>query len=211
VVDRRTYLPDRARGLRVVHLGCVDEHLTRARSGTGDLLHEELAKVAKTLVGVDVSGAGIDLMRSLVPGDYVVGDVEALDRLELPDACDLVIAAELIEHLGAPALFLDGLRAYLGRTGATALITTPNAYSWTNSARFALRRREWVHPDHRLVYTPVTLQRTIERAGLTIDSFRVHAWRRGPESRRHVRDAIDRVVLRWNPWLGVGIVVEVRA
>lgn len=194
-----------------MHLGCADERLTEARAGKGDLLHEELAGVASELVGIDLSAAALDTLARIVPGEYRVGDVEFLDEVDLPAECDLVVAAELIEHLGRPAAFLAGLRRYLDRTGARALITTPNAYSWTHFVRMAAGRREWVHPDHRCLYSPFTLRRTLELEDLVVRAFSVHAWDRPRRGRDALVHVVDRAVLRWNPWLGVGFVVEVAA
>lgn len=211
VVDRRRFLPDVAHGKRVVHLGCVDEHLTISRYGTGSLLHEQLAQNTKELVGVDISGTGLELLRELVPGTYVQGDVHQLNSLDLPDSCDLVLAPEIIEHLAGPSLFLDELRQYLLRSGATAVITTPNAYSWTHNVRFAVRRREWVHPDHRVVYSPTTLLRSLDLSGLRCTNLYVHAWSRDNRGVRGLLGLVDRGILRWNALLGVGLVAEVEA
>jgi 2-polyprenyl-3-methyl-5-hydroxy-6-metoxy-1,4-benzoquinol methylase len=208
LVDRRQFLPRRAAGQAVVHLGCVDEGLTSDREGTGDLLHQELAATARSLVGVDISPDGLDVLRALVPGDYIEGDVLRLTELDLPESCDLVIAAELIEHLRAPSVFLEQLRTYLESTGATALLTTPNSYSWIHWWRFALTRAEDVHPDHLLLYSPTTLKTAIERAGLEIRNMWMHRWSRRGIGRIAARGA-DAVVLRWNPHLAVGFVIEV--
>lgn len=208
VIDRRRFLPDMAAGKRVVHLGCVDEHLVEHRFGTGALLHEQLMQVTDALVGVDLSPTGLRLMRELLPGDYLEGDVHQLSALALPASCDLVLAPEIIEHLAAPGVFLDELRSYLVRSGATAIVTTPNSYSWTHNVRFALRRREWVHPDHRVVYSPTTLLRSFELAGLACTSLYVHAWDRS-RPRDRVLNLVDRGVLAWNPLLGVGLVAAV--
>jgi len=177
VVDRRTFLPTLAEGRRVLHLGCVDEGLTAERSGTGALLHEELNLVASDLVGVDLSSAGLKELGAIVPGSYVHGDVEHLGLLQLP-ACDLVIAAELIEHLGSPHLFYAELRRYLVWSGASAVLTTPNAHGWVGQLRFAVTRRELVHPDHVLVYTPTTLDRSLRASGLLPTGWWSHAWER---------------------------------
>lgn len=209
VIDRRTFLPRMAQGQRVLHLGCVDEGLTLARSGTGRLLHEELARVADTLVGVDLSAAGLAELQSVVPGDYVHGNVEELGDLDLPEV-DLVIAAELIEHLPNPGRFYRALGEYLRSTGARALLTTPNSYSWVNQAKFAFTRREPTHPDHVLTYSPVTLQRTLESAHLEPVAWWCHAWKRPASFGGVGRNLVDRAVLGWNPWLAPGIVVEVR-
>lgn len=211
IIDQRVWLPRRAADRRVLHLGCVDEHLTAARVGTGALLHEELAKVSRSLIGVDISAPGLATLERLVPGTYLLGDIEDLDRLDLPDV-DVVIASEVIEHLGSPGRFLCGLHDYLKDSSATALITTPNAFGWRAMSSFAFARRETVHPDHRLLYSPATLARAIELAGLELVDLFVHTWRADRQGvRKSLIDAGDRALLRWNPWLGIGLVAEVRA
>lgn len=209
IIDQRAYLVDRVRGIRVLHLGCVDDGLTDVRAGTGLLLHEELARTSLELTGVDISEAGIARLQQIVPGRYVVGDVEHFEDLDLPDV-DLVIAAEVIEHLASPGLFLHGLHVYLETSGATAVITTPSAYSWRGLVTLVFNRRDRVHPDHLLMYSPVTFVKALERAGLEVTSFRIHA---GSERQRSLPGRIamllDRLALRINPFLGIGMVVEV--
>lgn len=193
----------------MLHLGCVDEHLTVARYGTGGLLHQELANACESVVGVDISEAGLREIEQLVPGRYIHGDVEELEQLDLPQDIDLVVAAEVIEHLGAPARFLAGLRGYLAATGATAVITTPNAYSWRSFSAVALRRAEPVHADHRHLYSVATLGRSLAEAGLEVVELRVHNWACTATPAGRVASVVDKVVLRWEPRLAVGLVVEV--
>ncbi len=211
VIDRRSFLPERARNRRVLHLGCVDEHLTSQRAGTGDLLHEEIMKVADSLIGFDISEPGLDLLRELVPGEYVHGDVERLSRHDFPDV-DLVIAAELIEHLGRPAAFFEDLRKLLAQTGSQAILTTPNAYSWSTFVRFAFKGSEYTHPDHRLYYSPATLEETLVRSGLRPVERYSHGWHRsGRSPSAKVLGFLDRLIYARRPWLGIGLVWVVEA
>ena len=210
-VDRRRYLVEQATGRRVLHLGCVDDRLTETRLRSGVLLHEQLMRVATELTGVDISEPGIALLRVRVPGRYEVGNVERLDDVPVPDAVDLVIASELIEHLPNPGRFLAGLGRLLERTGASALITTPNAYSWAAFAKLAVRRREATHPDHVLLYSPYTLVHALQGAGLRVEALHMHDWERGGGGRDCALGAIAGVARRWNPYLGVGLVARVAA
>lgn len=210
VVDRRRFLPERVAGLRVLHLGCVDEHLLERRIGTEQLLHAVLTESSAEIIGVDISEEGLKQIAAVVPGTYLHGDVEQLSSLDLPEF-DVVVAGEIIEHLGRPGQFLEELRTVLERAGASAIITTPNAYSWMGFARFALRRREPTHPDHVAIYSPVTLERALEQAGLEVVNFWAHRWTEGSKLRHRFRTIVDNTVLKWTPWLAVGLVVEVRA
>lgn len=211
IVNRRDFLPTQARNQRVVHLGCVDDHLLSSRAEAGTLLHPALAKVASELVGVDISVSGVQQLSERSPGKYVVGDVETLEAVELPAECDLVIAGEIIEHLTRPGAFLEGLAAYLKKTQARALITTPNAYSWIGFLRFAMGGREPTHPDHVLMFSPATMRRILAVSGLELQALYAHRWDRRVGVVGKLLDVADRVALRRNPWLCVGLVAEVRA
>ena len=211
VVDRRAFLLREATGRRVVHLGCVDDRLTETRLDAGLHLHASFSGVTAALVGVDISASGIDLLRVRVPGDYEVGDVQALGDVPLPDAVDVVIASELIEHLPSPGLFLAGLRELLASRGATGIITTPNAYGWVSFGKLALRRKEPTHPDHVLVYSPYTLVNALRAAGLSVDELYMHDWERPPGAANRARGLLARAVRRWNPYLSPGLVVRVSA
>lgn len=211
VVDRRAFLLREVTGRRVVHLGCVDDRLTESRLDAGLLLHARFAEVASSLVGVDISEPGIELLRERVPGAYEVGDVQALATVPLPNEVDVVVASELIEHLPNPGLFLVGLRDLLAARGATGIITTPNAYGWVSFAKLARRRREPTHPDHVLVYSPYTLVNALQAAGLVVDELWMHDWDRPPGVTNRVRGIVARAVRRWNPYLSPGLVVRVSA
>lgn len=210
-VDRRQLLQDAARNRRVVHLGCVDDRLTVERFERGELLHAQLAAVASSLVGVDINADGIALLEERVPGRYLVADVERLDELDLPSDVELVVASELIEHLGNPLRFLKQLGRYLHRTEAHAIITTPNAYGWVGFLKMASRRREPTHPDHVLLYSPYTFAAALRGAGLELEHLWVHDWLRPAGVGNRLRDVPVRLVRRWNPYLAVGLVAQVRA
>ena len=211
VINRRTFLPEKASGRRILHLGCVDEHLTASRVGTGDLLHEELTKTSTSLVGVDISKTGLEVIASLCPGEYVQGNVESMDLSQFEDI-DLVIVAELIEHLGSPAMFYENLADFLRGNGATAILTTPNAYYWSAFLRFSLAQHELTHPDHRLYYSPTTLEKSLSEAGLVIHERYAHAWTGRPKSspksnaKNLLLDTADRLLYRNRPWLAPGLV-----
>lgn len=212
IVDRRTFLPERARGARVLHLGCVDEHLTQERAGTGGLLHEELDRVTEALVGFDISEDGLDLMRGIVPGEYIHGDVESMEPAMFSDI-DLVIAAEIIEHLGSPMSFYRNLRAILEKFSCQAILTTPNAYNWSAWVRTLSAGAEIVHPDHTHYYSPVTLDESLDRGGLKVLERYSHFWDRSTETgvKANALKAVDGALAKKRPWMGAGLVWVVEA
>lgn len=210
IVDRRTALVRWSRGQRIVHFGCVDEPLLAERIRNGQLLHAALATDAASVVGVDISREGLHELERLVPGTYICMDVQRIDPSALPHEVDLVLAPEIIEHLPNPGAFLQGLAAYIGAVGCDAIITTPNAYHLANVLRFLVRRREYVHPDHMVMFTPTTLDRIVEQAGLEVVERHVHAWLDDASGVARVKHIVTKGMLRFNPWLASGLVWRVR-
>ena len=164
-VDRLEALVDAARGKRVVHVGFVDELLERKRA-EGVWLHERLAAVASSLVGLDSSQAGVARARELGHEAHAVDAQSADDVRALAlEPAEVVIAGEIVEHLDAPGPFLRALRELVAADGLL-VVTTPNAYRLLNVLA-PLTGSELVHPDHTAWHSPRTLRTLLERGGWT--------------------------------------------
>lgn len=162
--DRQDFIVELCTGMRVFHLGFVDEYLLEAKRERGQWLHERLAAVASELIGIDVDVSGVEAARELGHKGYVADaqDRGQLSRLGLEPA-DVVIAGEVIEHLESPGNFLGAVHE-LVRPGGILCVTTPNASALTNlvGPLFGL---ELVHPDHMVIFSPRTLTAILERSG----------------------------------------------
>ena len=211
IVDRREAMIEWSRDRRVVHLGCVDQHLLDHRHEQGLLLHADIVSVARSTIGVDLDAAGLERLGVLVPGDYRVGDVQELAELQLPLDTELVLAPELIEHLPLPGRFLRQLADFLAVSGAEAVITTPNAYDLVNVLRFVTTRRESVHPDHLLLFSPSTLDKIVSTVGLEVVERHVHRWGGRSTIRKKAKGLAVSAAMRVNPWIAPGLVWKVRA
>jgi 2-polyprenyl-3-methyl-5-hydroxy-6-metoxy-1,4-benzoquinol methylase len=223
-VDRNSFLIERARGKKVLHLGCADEHLVDLKLRNNAHLHAQLASVAKELWGVDVSAEGISHLRQAGFSNLIHGDVERLDEVEglRNQRFDIIIAGELIEHLSNPGLFLQGCRG-LCSPSTDLILTTPNALVYSQPL-FALLNREAIHPDHTLIWTPTSLKKLVTRNGFAVKEFWVYGG--GPcvqltakgsilrNSARFVLRGLDIVirqtVVRFQPWLNNGLIVVAR-
>jgi hypothetical protein len=165
VIDRRRWLVERCRGRRIVHIGCA------AGEGDGQRLHDRLAAVAATIVGVDIDMAGLERMPVAVGGDLVAADVGRPEQLRRvvevakPGGVDLIIAGEVIEHVPDAASFVSGLLELSRELDATVLLTTINT-TGIGHMLDAVRRRERVHPEHHAYYSLTTLRTALMSAGL---------------------------------------------
>ena len=187
----------------------------------GTLFHAHLAQSASQVLGVDIDESGIEELGQLVPGEYLVGDPTEPDVARRLAAFrpDVILAADVIEHVPAPIPFLRGLRTAALEAPSTCLVvlTTPNGLACRPAPQTAFGL-EVMHPDHLALYTPTILQTLAERAGLSIVDFRYY-------NNRHTRsvaptlptfiatqvsDGFARLGAAVNPALSDGMIVIAR-
>ncbi len=154
----------RCAGRKVVHVGFADAGFRTMQEREGQWLHARIAAVATSVVGLDVDEPGVVAARAEGYEAHVVDccDAEAVEALGVEPA-EVVVAGEVIEHLGAPGPFLDAMAALVA-PGGVLVLTTPNASGFLNSAA-ALARREVNHPDHVLLFSWRTLSTLLARHG----------------------------------------------
>jgi hypothetical protein len=162
LTDRRSYIIEKCRGKKVLHLGCIDWPYLDRKIAEGSLLHADLIKVTSEVVGFDSDREGAAQFEEQ-GWPVIVGNLEAMPT-NLP-AFDIVVAGEVIEHLSNPGVFLNSLAAACPQT--EVIVTTPSAYAARRFWRFLLGH-EQVHPDHVAYYSPLTLRYVLQRAGYDI-------------------------------------------
>jgi SAM-dependent methyltransferase len=194
----------------VLHLGCTNWPYAAESDANGHLLHRTISAVASRCVGFDSDAAGISALEALGFTDLVVGDVERLDELKDIGQFDVVLAGEIIEHLGNPERFLTAAAAVL-RPGGVLVVTTVNAYCAFRFVMYALRgkggEQEPVHPDHVAYYSRSTLTLALNRTGWNVRDFRYYDMGREhrPFNSRWIRIVND-VAVRIAPHLGDGVI-----
>ena len=165
IVDRIPWLVEQCRGKRVIHVGFADAGFRDEQTRAGRWLHGHLDDVATSLVGLDFDGPGVAAAQDTDYDAHLVDctDVAAVEALDLEPA-DIVLAGEVIDHLGAPGPFLEAM-ARLIAPGGTLIVTTPNAYGLVNVVANITRRIEVNHPDHVVMFTWRTLTQLMAREG----------------------------------------------
>jgi hypothetical protein len=203
LTDRRTFIMERSRGKRVLHLGCIDWPFLERKIAEGSLLHADLVRVAESVVGFDSDEKGARLFAER-GWPTIVGDLE--DMPELPEV-DVVIAGEVIEHLANPGRFLASLASRC--PGTEVVVTTPSAYAMKRWWRFLLGH-EQVHPDHVAYYSPLTLRAILERYGYTILEERPYPIGAEHTSLPNYYRWMERAGTLVEPWTADGLIAVAR-
>lgn len=168
LVDRDPWILSKVAGKKVLHAGATDSMLTAERAANEKLLHQKLREAECDVMGVDIDGTGIAFLRERYGiDDIVCGDLEALDTLFAPSSFEVVLAADVMEHLNNPGRFLDGAGRVL-KPGGVLIVTVPNAFSLKKFIGVSLFRQERNHPDHVCFYSYMNLYELLNRFGFVI-------------------------------------------
>jgi len=168
-VSREKYLLDMARGKKSLHLGCVgDRKLLKGEMP----FHEKLACVCEDLWGIDINKTGLELLKKFPRtkgGKLFHGDITKLEEVFPTEKFELIIAADVIEHLVNPAQMLHSAKSVLSKDGIL-VITTPNALGLLNVLRAGLKK-EAVNPEHTMWFSFSTFDKMARECGWVIKKF----------------------------------------
>jgi hypothetical protein len=161
-------------GKTILHLGFVDDGFFDDQLKRRNWLHAQISQVAGRLVGLDICEEGVRRARELGYADCFAGDVEELSHQRFPRlSYDIILAADILEHLANPGLFLSEL-AMVADENTTVVFTTPNALS-IKTLFFPLARTEAVHPDHNFYYSPTTLTTLLRKYGFRVTDIGLYS------------------------------------
>ncbi len=154
----RSLLPS---GGRLLDIGC----------GSGALL-ASLAGFAGFRAGVELSKVAAE--RAATVADHVVNAPVPADLPFPPASFDVVVCADILEHLPDPASALTWAASWCRPLGAV-VISVPNVANW--QARLRLLRGRWTYEPYGLFdsthlrfLTRATLFELIEECGLAVES-----------------------------------------
>ena len=164
VVNRDVELVKLCTDKKILHMGCADMPYTMQR---GDrLLHAQLDKVTGDgqLWGLDMSEEGVRYLEELGFKDIICANVEDTSEQIRDMQFDILLAAEILEHVDNPGLFIQNLVDAMSDT-TELIMTTPNATS-IRGFLYSMLRQEKVHPDHNYYFSYRTLQQLLQKFGL---------------------------------------------
>lgn len=193
VASRIDHLREHAAGRRVLDVGVVDHELEQHASTAW--LHGHIAAVASYCLGVDLLEGPIE---ELGRRGYNVRRCD-ITRDPLDETFDVVIAGEVIEHLGSPAELVRAARRVLA-PGGRLIFTTPNPYE-LGRVLHELRGHVRDNVDHVVAFSPAGVVELLEREGFVLDQYRGVARRRGGRDlrrdlNRRLKEAAARLLFR---------------
>lgn len=220
-VDRIRYIVSACKGRRVLDQGAMDETAWGSKRGRGTWMHEEIAKVARRVDGVDNSAAIPEGGLSTAGNAWIRrGDIKDLDSIiaGLDEVPDTIVAGELIEHVESPLEFLRCFKELPQLAGRELILSTPNATA-VHNVLIGLARRESTHQDHLCILSYKTLNTLCLRAGFSSWQIIPYYSRFTEMQERHsglarlAVIAVERLVngMEWLfPLLSFGYIVRIR-
>ncbi len=191
IVEQDATLVALCAGKDVLDVGCVGQD---RGPGTPGWLHGRIAAAARSAVGVDIVPEGVERLRAAGYDALLAGEIAAHGR----DA-DVIVMADVIEHVDDPVGFLRHYARFLRPAGALA-VTTPNPFFAAQFLRLLRGLPVSVNDEHTAWFDPRVFSEIVARAGLDLRAFywledRTDLSRRGAGERRLYR--LARPLYRW--------------
>ncbi len=178
-------------GKTVLDVGCAGQDHDISNP---NWLHGKIYKTANELVGVDTNVAAIKKLRSK---GYAVFSPEEILTHKNKKSFDVIIMADVIEHVNDPVDFLIQYSRLLATNGRL-VITTPNAVSARNFTSILLGNHYSLNPEHTVWFCPKTIIETLTRAKLQFHDF---FWIKEYYSIREVKGLFSKTIFILNSFL----------
>lgn len=153
-------------GKRVLDIGCYDGSIAKF-----------IKKNGNTVIGVDIAQTAVKMAKKNGIEAYVC-DVEENNFPKQIGDFDVVVAAEIIEHIFDPDAFLEKVKKILKRKGSL-ILTTPNLAGIGSRISLMLGRLPWMIENdllpgksgHIRYFTLAELEKLLNRRGFSVSSF----------------------------------------
>lgn len=161
------------------------ERVLEIGPSTGYITEHLVRNLGCSVVAVETSAAAAAVTRSRVEVEVIVPPAELPPRYR--GTFDVLLCADVIEHVADPAVFLETLLPYL-RPGGRLVLSVPNVAHWSVRLRLLGGRFDYeptglLAADHLRFFTRRSLQALLEAVGCRVVSTRVslgrHAYYRG--------------------------------
>lgn len=153
------------KGAKVLELGVGDASLTR-----------RLAEAGAVVDGVELDETSVELARPHCR-KVMHSNLNDIAKIEIADEYDIIVAADVLEHLADPEFVLSRLKRYLKRGGllVVSLPNVANLYVRLNllMGRFPYHSKGLLDRSHLHFYTLLTMRRLLRKTGWVVESSEV--------------------------------------
>lgn len=161
-VSKDIKIPELCRGKTVLDVGCVGQDRL---FGDPSWMHERINLAASEVTGVDIIRDKIEAMQKAGYRAVHRDDLSGTDK-----RFDVVVMADVIEHVNDPVGFLQYYSEYLNPEGIL-VVTTPNANKIGKVFEILLRNNYSLNMEHTMWLCPKTMLEIAFRAGITFMDF----------------------------------------
>ncbi|MEM7062782.1 MAG: methyltransferase domain-containing protein [Cyanobacteria bacterium P01_B01_bin.77] len=207
--SRDSFILERCKGKRVLHVGCTDYPFFENALNHGYLLHDKVAKAAQHVVGIDIAQDDINAMKSHGYDVRLIDAERMSDYLE-KEEFDVILLADVIEHIVNPGNVIhEAVKALNGE--GLIIITVPNALGIIRFLK-TFFKYEQVHPDHLAYYSSGTLETLAVNFQLKVEELAWYQFEvRDKRPIVYVSAAIERVITTFCPWQAEGCIAVLSA
>lgn len=162
------------KGATLIDVGCCGHLMNIDKQiKNGTWLHGELDGFTSENWGVDINETACKYLsknygrQDIIEGD-ILTDVEKIKKFIGGGQKDYILLADVIEHTDDPIGFLKGIGNH--KYARKIVITVPNAFHFVN-LWFASRNMEVINSDHKFWFTPFTLMKCCNEAGVIVEEL----------------------------------------
>jgi hypothetical protein len=204
---RMEFVEEIVNGKSVLHIGCLDHvQLIESRIQSGIWFHQRLTNIASECLGIDINQEDVDFVREKYHISNIdFGDIVSPNKNQriISKHWDYVVFGEVLEHIDNPVYFLSQFIYNYGDNIGKIVITVPNALRFSNIRR-VFKNLEVINSDHRYWFTPYTIWKVVNQAGLFVDTIQLCT---AGDSNNLFKDKIKNIILAKYPLLYDGIVI----
>lgn len=201
---RDDYLIQKCQNKTILHVGCTDYPFLKESLEKGFLLHEKIVKTARKVIGVDIAEQDVSEMNTL-GYDVRIIDAQRLSDYDWEEKFDVILLADVIEHVLNPGLVLQESVKLLKEEGII-IVTVPNSFGIIRFLK-SFFRYEQVHPDHITYFSSGTLETLAARLHLEIQELAWYRFEaRDPRIIVRLSAFLERLVTLLFPWQAEGCI-----
>lgn len=162
ILNKQPAVLDWCRNKKVLDVGCIGQDKP---AESADWLHGKIKTVASALIGADINTEQISKLNQ---SGYNILTPELLEQSG--NKFDIVLMADVIEHVDDVAAFLKFYLRFLNE-GGKLIITTPNPFSIRQTTSIFLYGQPGINPEHTASLDPITMSEVFSRLELRVEYF----------------------------------------